>query len=94
MLPREMDGREANGWLPLAQRAVTLHFVKFPYPVDHEIPLFLAPMAGVSEAPFRQVCRGADVVVSEFLSAVGIKLVPNRIKIADEVWNRKSSSNQ
>lgn len=76
MLPREVDGREANGWLPLAQRAVTLHFVKFPYPVDHEIPLFLAPMAGVSEAPFRQVCRGAgaDVVVSEFLSAVGITM--------------------
>jgi len=50
--------------------------VKFPYSVEHEFPLFLAPMAGVSEAPFRQVCRGfgADVVVSEFLSAVGIAL--------------------
>ena len=47
----------------------------FPYPVSHEVPLFLAPMAGVSESPFRQVCRrwGADVVVTEFLSAEGIR---------------------
>ncbi|MBX9929307.1 MAG: tRNA dihydrouridine synthase DusB [Gemmatimonadaceae bacterium] len=47
----------------------------FPYPVDHEIPLFLAPMAGVSESPFRRLCRqwGADVVVTEFLSAEGIR---------------------
>ena len=37
-------------------------------------PLFLAPQAGVSESPFRRVCRrfGADVVVSEFVSADGI----------------------
>ena len=38
------------------------------------IPLFLAPQAGVSEAPFRLLCRefGADVVVSEFVSADGL----------------------
>ncbi len=32
-------------------------------------------MAGVSEAPFRQVCRaaGADVVLSEFLSSEAIR---------------------
>ena len=37
-------------------------------------PLFLAPQAGVSESPFRRLCRsfGADVVVSEFVSAEGI----------------------
>ena len=37
-------------------------------------PLFLAPQAGVSESPFRRLCRryGADVVVSEFVSANGI----------------------
>ena len=37
-------------------------------------PLFLAPQAGVSEAPFRRLCReyGADVVVSEFVSADGL----------------------
>jgi len=47
----------------------------FPYPVDHTVPLFLAPMAGVSESPFRRLCRawGADVVVTEFLSAEGIR---------------------
>lgn len=52
-----------------------------PYPVPHETPLFLAPMAGVSEAPFRQLCRrfGADVVVSEFISAVGISLGVERV---------------
>ena len=48
--------------------------MNFPYPVAHEFPLFLAPMSGVSESPFRLLCRrfGADVVVSEFISAVGV----------------------
>lgn len=47
----------------------------FPYPVAHRVPLFLAPMAGVSEPPFRRICRrfGADVVVSEFLSSEGLR---------------------
>jgi nifR3 family TIM-barrel protein len=47
----------------------------FPYPVASRVPLFLAPMAGVSEAPFRRLCRrfGADVVVSEFLSSEGLR---------------------
>lgn len=47
----------------------------FPYPVAYDVPLFLAPMAGVSESPFRRLCRrwGADVVVTEFLSAEGIR---------------------
>src|SRR5690606_25337476 len=37
------------------------------------VPLYLAPQAGVSESPFRRICRrfGADVVVSEFVSAEG-----------------------
>jgi tRNA-dihydrouridine synthase B len=49
--------------------------MRFPYPVGHDVPLFLAPMAGVSEAPFRVLCRrfGADVVVSEFLSSEGLR---------------------
>ena len=49
--------------------------MEFPYPVGSSVPLFLAPMAGVSEAPFRRLCRrfGADVVVSEFLSSEGLR---------------------
>ncbi len=48
--------------------------MKFPFPVTPEVPLLLAPMAGVSESPFRLLCRrfGADAVVSEFISAVGV----------------------
>src|SRR5688500_2953382 len=40
-----------------------------------EVPLYLAPQAGVSESPFRRLCRrfGADVVVSEFVSAEGLR---------------------
>ena len=49
--------------------------MRFPFPVREDIPLYLAPMAGVSESPFRRLCRrfGADVVVTEFLSAEGIR---------------------
>src|SRR5215217_6709548 len=49
--------------------------MRFPYPVAAEVPLYLAPMAGVSESPFRRLCaaHGADVVVTEFLSAEGIR---------------------
>jgi tRNA-dihydrouridine synthase B len=49
--------------------------MSFPFPLTSDIPLYLAPMAGVSESPFRRICRrfGADVVVTEFLSAEGIR---------------------
>ncbi len=47
-----------------------------PYdvPGTSSTPLFLAPQAGVSESPFRRLCRsfGADVVLTEFVSAEGI----------------------
>ena len=48
---------------------------RFPFPFQTAVPLYLAPMAGVSESPFRRLCRrfGADVVVTEFLSAEGIR---------------------
>src|SRR3954465_14276499 len=48
---------------------------RFPFPLPAQVPLYLAPMAGVSESPFRRLCRrfGADVVVTEFLSAEGIR---------------------
>ncbi len=46
----------------------------FPVPGNPETPLLLAPQAGVSESPFRRLCRtfGADVVLTEFVSAEGI----------------------
>lgn len=46
-----------------------------PYLTGVDTPLILAPMAGVSEAPFRQLCRrlGADVLMTEFLSAEAIR---------------------
>jgi tRNA-dihydrouridine synthase B len=49
--------------------------MQLPYPSAHPFPLILAPMAGVSEAPFRQICRrmGADLVLSEFLSSEAIR---------------------
>jgi len=49
--------------------------MRFPFSVRDDIPLYLAPMAGVSESPFRRLCRrfGADVVVTEFLSAEAIR---------------------
>jgi tRNA-dihydrouridine synthase B len=42
---------------------------------DGSVPLYLAPQAGVSESPFRRLCRafGADVVVSEFVSEEGVR---------------------
>lgn len=47
----------------------------FPFAVSQKTPVYLAPMAGVSESPFRRLCHqhGADVVVTEFLSAEGIR---------------------
>ena len=46
-----------------------------PYWNGPACPLILAPMAGVSEAPFRQICRqlGADILMTEFLSAEAIR---------------------
>jgi tRNA-dihydrouridine synthase B len=62
---------------PVATAPTAKYFLpmQLPYPSAHAFPLILAPMAGVSEAPFRQICRrmGADVVLSEFLSSEAIR---------------------
>ena len=47
----------------------------FPLPfIKTDFPLFLAPMAGVTDPIFRTICKelGADVMVTEFVSAEGI----------------------
>src|SRR6195256_1785778 len=45
-----------------------------PWFANGRFPLYLAPMAGVSDKIFRQLCkeRGADVLVTEFVSSEGV----------------------
>lgn len=55
--------------------------MQLPHLDPSRVALILAPMAGVSESPFRQICRrfGADAVVSEFISSVGVSLGIRRV---------------
>lgn len=49
---------------------------------QNKFPLYLAPMAGVTDVVFRRICKelGADVMVTEFVSAEGIMQADERTR--------------
>jgi tRNA-dihydrouridine synthase B len=53
-----------------------------PWFSNNAFPLFLAPMAGVTDVIFRRICKelGADVMVTEFVSAEGIMQADERTR--------------
>jgi nifR3 family TIM-barrel protein len=53
-----------------------------PWFQDKRFPLYLAPMAGVTDVVFRAICKelGADVTVTEFVSAEGILQADERTR--------------
>ena len=53
-----------------------------PWFADDNFPLYLAPMAGVTDVTFRGLCKelGADVMVTEFVSAEGIMQADGRTR--------------
>ena len=67
-----MDG--AGGWV-VGCRVL-------PWFSNNAFPLYLAPMAGVTDLIFRQICKelGADVMVTEFVSAEGIMQADERTR--------------
>jgi tRNA-dihydrouridine synthase B len=66
-------------WHPPALR---LAFGVLPWFSDGRFPLYLAPMAGVTDLIFRRICKelGADVMVTEFVSAEGIMQADERTR--------------
>lgn len=57
-----------------------------PWFADGRFPLYLAPMAGVTDLVFRRLCKelGADVMVTEFVSAEGIMQADERTRVYTE----------
>ncbi len=53
-----------------------------PWFSEGKFPLYLAPMAGVTDLIFRRICKemGADVMVTEFVSAEGIMQADDRTR--------------
>jgi len=53
-----------------------------PWFQNDRFPLYLAPMAGVTDLVFRRICKelGADVMVTEFVSAEGIIQADSRTR--------------
>ena len=53
-----------------------------PWFENERFPLYLAPMAGVTDLVFRSLCKefGADVMVTEFVSAEGILQADERTR--------------
>lgn len=53
-----------------------------PWFTSDQFPLYLAPMAGVTDVVFRSICKelGADVMVTEFVSAEGILQADDRTR--------------
>ena len=47
-----------------------------------QFPIYLAPMAGVTDVTFRTLCKelGADVMITEFVSAEGILQADHRTR--------------
>src|SRR3954470_8366996 len=70
-VPEELDG-------PVGPRSLGASIALPSAPLlpwfFEQFPLYLAPMAGVSDKIFRQLCKeyGADVLTTEFVSAEGI----------------------
>ena len=46
----------------------------FPIPLKHDIPVVLAPMAGITDSVYRSICRehGCDFTYTEMVSAKGL----------------------
>jgi tRNA-dihydrouridine synthase B len=56
--------------------------IALPFLAPDRFPLYLAPMAGVTDVVFRGICKelGADVMVTEFVSAEGILQADERTR--------------